>query len=823
MTIVPYLYGTAQPHKTHLPRWIARRVTPIMVNEGDAVTISIYVNNYQVGSEIIFWWTGGSNLASSGNWERNWHTVMAEVLAKYGCAYRSLSTTSTPKNPGTIGGVITIGAGYKGETMLFTNITRRNRRNNVTNPDGTPGYREAQILFNSIGSAGTPERDKNGTGAIQGGNLVRVFDSSRTPAGIPKLSFRVDGNITRVFEGEQFSVTIATENIIPRTTIRAYATDEGRRALSPSFKTGLRDAARAVGCEATIPKFDPDNPRDYFDGVYITFTDQYSDSNPIKATFDTLANGPEDGSRLCYLITQLTFEGDGAEFDVVTRRGDWVNNVQYSNGDWVVYTNDGGKYIYISDTPTTGQVPTNTTYWRPYETTAATPTSATLTIRSVPPRYWEVRAQVLDTANGKIIAYAINVPAKAPGDSVRLTSTNAPPLFEQRLLDATSTRMRYEGGRLIAGDEVGGEFLFSVPYPTGMSGKHTLLLDDLQTTDSKSWIVISDACAYLAPITLPAIPAKQFGINCAGAEFASGKLPGTIGTDYAYPSVTEMNWYWSKKLPIMRVPVKWERIQLELFGPIGGANNDIGRLDAVINHFEGLGGTVILDVHNYGGNKQGGKIAFDNPITSTAAFCDLWVKVAARYANRRVWFDLMNEPEGDRQGSVRVAEYMQCVVNAIRSRTDALNMILVEGQRFSSAQYWVREGQAAAFDRFYDPANNFCFSPHNYVDGDASGTSAQCVVGSSRLTGITEWATERGFKLWLGEIAGGDYLIPLQDKCQGILTQVYTYVRDQPAWLGLTVWGGGRRWPTNYEFRFDPSNYVDAPDTGCYLAVAPFL
>ncbi|MGN7161306.1 cellulase family glycosylhydrolase [Sphingomonas sp. SAFR-052] len=296
-----------------------------------------------------------------------------------------------------------------------------------------------------------------------------------------------------------------------------------------------------------------------------------------------------------------------------------------------------------------------------------------------------------------------------------------------------------------------------------------------------------------------------------------------MGTNYAYPSQTEMNWYWANKLRIMRVPVKWERLQLELFGPLAGANDDMTRLDNVINHFEKLGGTVILDVHNYGGNKAGGKIAFDNPIVSTAAFVDLWVKLAARYANRAVWFDLMNEPEGDRQGAIRVAAYMQCVVNAIRARTDALNMILVEGQRYSSAQFWVREGQAAALETFYDPADNFCFSPHSYVDGDASGTSAVCVSGSARLTAITKWAAERGFKLWLGEIAGGDHLIPLQENCLGIMTQAYTYIRDQSPWLGVSVWGGGRRWPLKYEFRFDPANYVDAPNTGCFKAVQPFL
>lgn len=825
MTLVPFIYGTFQPHKTHQPRWIGRRVTPIMVNEGEAVSFSIYVNNYQVGSEIVFWWTGGRDLATAGNWQRDWHKVMAEVLAKYGCTLRVLGPNTTPKNPGTIACVITIGEGYNGETMVFTNITRKNRRDNVTNPDGTPGFREAQILFQSIGAAGTPERAKNGTGTISGGNLVRVFDSSRTPLGVPKFSWSVVGGISRVTEGSSFKAKVTTENIIPGTQFKAYATEEGRRALSPALKTALKNAAIAAGCEAVIPKFDPANPKDYFDGVIVTFTDQYDDATGIVVEIDVLANGTEEASRLCYMITQIVFEGDGSEFATVTKRGDWASNVIYRSGDWVTYLQDGGKYIYLNEvSQSSGNAPTNEAYWRPYVTTQTGQTSATLNIIPVPPRYWELRAEVLDTNDGRIIAYAINVPKGAPGDSVRLTSINPPPLFAERLGYATGGRLRYENGRLIAGDEVGGEILFTVPYPAAGVGKHTMLIDDLISPESLSYIVISDACVYLSPITLPVIPPKQFGINCAGAEFDTKNIPGAIGTNYAYPNTTEMNWYWSNKIRIMRVPVKWERLQLEPFGPLGGANNDMVRLDAVIDHFEGLGGTVILDVHNYGGNKAGGKIAYDNPIVPTAAFVDLWVKLAARYANRRVWFDLMNEPEGQKQTAQRVSDYMQCVVNAIRARTTALNMILIEGQRYSSAQFWVREGQAAAMDRFYDPANNICFSPHNYVDSDASGTSGQCVSGSQRLVSITQWATERGFKLWLGEIAGGDYLKPLQEGCLPIMTQVYNYIRDNPAWLGCSIWGGGRRWHATYEFRFDTPSYDNsAPYTGCFLAAQPYF
>nr|WP_281375636.1 cellulase family glycosylhydrolase [Sphingomonas yantingensis] len=372
------------------------------------------------------------------------------------------------------------------------------------------------------------------------------------------------------------------------------------------------------------------------------------------------------------------------------------------------------------------------------------------------------------------------------------------------------------GGRLIAAD--GGEIIFTVPLSG--AGKHVLRISDPEGT---SPIVISDACAYLTPPVVAATPAKQFGVNLAGAEFTPAQIPGTLGTHYVYAGQTEMDYYWAKGVRIIRLPVKWERIQPDLYGPLGGANDDIGRTDGVIDYWEGLGGTVILDVHNYMSRKDAGKVAYDNPAAPTAALVDLWERLANRYASRAVWFDIMNEPSGDRQNAGRVADVMQCVTNAIRARTDAANLILVEGQRYSSAQFWVSLGQAAAFDRFYDPAGNFAFSPHSYVDADASGTSGLCVTGSSRLIAITAWARERGFKLFLGEVAGGDPARADQATCGPIMAQVYSYIRDNPEWIGVTAWGGGRFWGRDYIFRLDPLNYATGPNSGQFEMLTPYL
>ncbi len=72
----------------------------------------------------------------------------------------------------------------------------------------------------------------------------------------------------------------------------------------------------------------------------------------------------------------------------------------------------------------------------------------------------------------------------------------------------------------------------------------------------------------------------------------------------------QMNYFWSKGVRLMRLPVKWERIQPALFGPLYygpdepfTATNDLDmrRIAEVIAYWTGLGGVVLFDLHNYMG------------------------------------------------------------------------------------------------------------------------------------------------------------------------------------------------------------------------------
>ena len=74
------------------------------------------------------------------------------------------------------------------------------------------------------------------------------------------------------------------------------------------------------------------------------------------------------------------------------------------------------------------------------------------------------------------------------------------------------------------------------------------------------------------------------GVNLAGAEFGSN-VPGVFGTDYTYPTHSEIDYYAAKGMGVVRLPFLWERIQRSEFGQLDAA--ELGRLDDVVSYAAG--------------------------------------------------------------------------------------------------------------------------------------------------------------------------------------------------------------------------------------------
>lgn len=172
--------------------------------------------------------------------------------------------------------------------------------------------------------------------------------------------------------------------------------------------------------------------------------------------------------------------------------------------------------------------------------------------------------------------------------------------------------------------------------------------------------------------------------------------------------------------------------------------------------------------------------------------------------NDRVWFGIMNEPEGISAAAWR--NVAQAVTNAIRA-AGANNKLLIPGTAYTGAHSWISSGNAEAMSSFVDPAGNFAFEVHQYLDADSSGKSGTCTPGSgaSRLTPFIEWAKAKpdreGF---LAEFAAGDPSVAGQEQCAAELTALLDAAETSGVFIGWTAWGGGAWWPPSYIFRLDP-------------------
>ena len=306
-----------------------------------------------------------------------------------------------------------------------------------------------------------------------------------------------------------------------------------------------------------------------------------------------------------------------------------------------------------------------------------------------------------------------------------------------------------------------------------------------------------------------------FGVNLSGAEYgsATAQNPGTEGTDYVMPSNSEIDYYASKGMNVIRLPFLWERMQPVQNGPLN--QTYLSQIDSVVNYAASKGIKVDLDLHNYGfgyGNEVG------SSGTPASSLDNLWSQVASHYAsNSNVIFGIMNEPYA--QSAQDWATTEETAVKAIRSTGATSQEILASGTGYDGGSSWVSSGNAAVLaSTVIDPNHNMAFEVHTYFDSDGSGTSSSVVsptIGVDRLTDVTNWAKTNGVKLFLGETGAASDPASLTT-----LSNTLAYVQqNNDVWQGGTYWAGGAWWGS-YPFSVEPANGVDKPQMAILSNVA---
>jgi endoglucanase len=301
------------------------------------------------------------------------------------------------------------------------------------------------------------------------------------------------------------------------------------------------------------------------------------------------------------------------------------------------------------------------------------------------------------------------------------------------------------------------------------------------------------------------LDASLMGVNLSGAEFAAQKLPGVLGTDYAYPTRGDLVYFKNTGMNLIRLPFRWERVQHTLKSPLD--RPEVAQMEHVIAWARELNLCVLLDMHNYGtyGSQRIGSDAVDD-----AAFEDVWLRLAAALPDANTTaLGLMNEP-----AALPVAQWSalaQSTVLALR-RSGSSHLVMVGSARWSGAHEWQQPfnglSSAEAFGHFEDPLSRFAIELHQYADNNYSGTSTDCIPAErieKIMKTLSAWGQTRHLRFFMGEFGTGNSTACLAD-----LHVLLKAMQNNRLWLGWSYWAAGARWGP-YPFSIQPGPNAEAP------------
>lgn len=277
------------------------------------------------------------------------------------------------------------------------------------------------------------------------------------------------------------------------------------------------------------------------------------------------------------------------------------------------------------------------------------------------------------------------------------------------------------------------------------------------------------------------------GVNLAGAEFNSKSLPGKVDKDYVYPTREEFEFIAAQGANVVRLPIRWERIQPKLGAPL--SETELGYIATALSRAKTAGLCLVLDLHNYGRY-------YNDPINTPElqnAFIEVWrLLVKALDEKYFLALGLMNEPS-----QISIADWAALAKRTIPALREAgaTQLILVGGGGWNGLHSWFSQkdgiSNAEAFATLKDPLQKTIIEVHQYADKNYSGTAMDCYPPehfNPLFERIQTWASEHGHKLFLGEFG-----FAATTECLASLTRFLELMKG-PQWKGWTYWASGRWW-----------------------------
>ncbi|WBO20853.1 glycoside hydrolase family 5 protein [Sphingomonas abietis] len=288
------------------------------------------------------------------------------------------------------------------------------------------------------------------------------------------------------------------------------------------------------------------------------------------------------------------------------------------------------------------------------------------------------------------------------------------------------------------------------------------------------------------------------GVNLAGSEFEA------IGGQWNWPDESNLRYYLSKGFDVFRVPFRWTRLQPTLNAPLDPAA--MAGLDRLVEVVTQAGATILLDAHDYG-RRGTGVIGAANNDATIAAFADFWGRLALRYGKQpRIWYGLMNEPHDQDAHLNLAAQNAACA--AIRHH-GGRGKVLFSGIAWTGAHSWIDSGNGSVMLGAVDPADNFGFDMHQYLDEGFGGSRPDAIpgIGAKVLLPVIAWARSHSRTIFIGEFSTGPSLASLRELTD--MVDVMTSHHD--VFIGATYWAGGGVWGKDNSQTIDPIGSVDKP------------
>jgi endoglucanase len=299
-----------------------------------------------------------------------------------------------------------------------------------------------------------------------------------------------------------------------------------------------------------------------------------------------------------------------------------------------------------------------------------------------------------------------------------------------------------------------------------------------------------------------------FGINICGAEFEEKTIPGILNQDYAYPSETDIEYFYQQGFQLMTIPFKWERVQNMPGGDLNQENID--EIRRVLSYCAPRNIRVILTMHNFGRYRMGetDHVVGGNTVTRNQ-FTDFWMKMARALKDiKNIYgFEIMSEPHD--MGQFDWFTTAQEAINGIRT-IDKKTSIIISGENYANAEKWWQYSDV--LKNLTDPSNNIIYDAHCYFDKNYSGRYAESYeesgvdeyTGVMRIMPFVRWLKDNNKKGTIGE-----YGIPDNDlRWLKLLDNFLKYLSENN--INGCYWAAGSRWD-KYPLSVQPYVQEDRP------------